>query len=219
MTHRQLPVRADDYGEHNAAFYDEIYPSFDPRAAACLQSLAGDGRVLELGVGSGRCAVVLAAAGLDVTGIDASKAMLARCRARDPGRRIALLRGDLAALPFRGGFTLALSLVDTLSLLPGRDAQARCLRGIGAALDPGGSLVHEGSAHAVAGDQPTLHEIAWQGATQGSYRFTALGLPPELLDPMAAAAGLALQARWSDWRRTAWRAGAVNAISWYRRLG
>ncbi|MER3418842.1 MAG: class I SAM-dependent methyltransferase, partial [Chloroflexota bacterium] len=43
------------------------------------------GPILELGVGSGRLAIPLAAAGYDVVGIDTDPAMLARARLRTAG--------------------------------------------------------------------------------------------------------------------------------------
>ena len=52
---------------------------------AALRELAGAGPVLELGVGTGRLALPLAAAGVEVHGLDASEAMLARLRAKPGG--------------------------------------------------------------------------------------------------------------------------------------
>lgn len=61
-------------------------------------------RVLDLACGSGAAALVFAAAGCRVVGLDRSAAMLsiARARARDAGLRVALVHGDLRALPRSG---------------------------------------------------------------------------------------------------------------------
>ena len=49
-------------------------------AVATLAKLAGAGPVLELGIGTGRLALPLAARGLAVHGIDASEAMVKKLR-------------------------------------------------------------------------------------------------------------------------------------------
>ena len=71
------------------------------RAPTRLAALAGGGPVLELGVGSGRLALPLAARGVEVHGIDASEAMLARLRAKPGGDAIHLTHGDMADLGAR----------------------------------------------------------------------------------------------------------------------
>ena len=79
------------FGERVAARYDEASAEmFDPAvvepAVDVLAELAGDGRALELGIGTGRVALPLARRGVPVHGIELSKAMAgaAACQA---GRR------------------------------------------------------------------------------------------------------------------------------------
>jgi len=68
------------YGDRWAAVYDDHHRQMDPGPAVeFLAGLAGDGRVLELAIGTGRVALPLAARGITVEGIDASAAMT------DPG--------------------------------------------------------------------------------------------------------------------------------------
>ena len=69
---------ADTYGESFADVYDDWYADVSDVDAtvATIARLAGDGPVLELGVGTGRLAIPLAAAGVRVIGIDASPSML-----------------------------------------------------------------------------------------------------------------------------------------------
>jgi 2-polyprenyl-3-methyl-5-hydroxy-6-metoxy-1,4-benzoquinol methylase len=52
-----------------------------------LAELAGKGRALALGIGTGRVAVPLAARGVQVEGIDASEAMVEKLRQRPGGPR------------------------------------------------------------------------------------------------------------------------------------
>ena len=74
------------YGERIADVYDDWLRAVDPtQAVAALAELAGAGPALELGIGTGRIALPLAERGLEVHGIDASKAMLERLREKPGG--------------------------------------------------------------------------------------------------------------------------------------
>ena len=84
-----------------AEVYDDWYADIsdaDATVAAVVELVraAGGGPVLELGVGTGRLALPLAAAGLDVTGIDISAAMLDRLRAKPGSEGVTLVHGDMA---------------------------------------------------------------------------------------------------------------------------
>ena len=91
------------YGDGMADVYDEWYATRGDidgavAALAALASAAGPGPVLELGIGSGRLALPLAASGVEVWGIDASAAMVARLRAKPGGDRVPVAVGDMADL-------------------------------------------------------------------------------------------------------------------------
>ena len=138
------------YGDRFADVYDDWYEGVSDVDAtvARITGLAGGGPVLELGAGSGRLAVPLAAAGLDVSAVDASDAMLDRLRARPGGQRVHAVLDDMAvlgdpALDRPGGFTVALCAFNTLFNLTDTDAQRRCLARVRALLAPGGVLVVE----------------------------------------------------------------------------
>jgi SAM-dependent methyltransferase len=90
--------------------FERIAPVFDAtrrpleaeaavRLVAALRELGAE-PLLEVGVGTGRVAAPLRDLGVDLLGIDASRAMLARARAKGLS---ALLRGDATGLPFRDG--------------------------------------------------------------------------------------------------------------------
>jgi SAM-dependent methyltransferase len=104
------------------------------------------GPALELAAGTGRIAVPLAAAGIDVTGVDLDPAMLQRAvaRAHAAGRSIAarleLVEADLLDLdlPGAGTYRLAFIALNSLFLLATRDAQRRAFRTIARHLAPGG---------------------------------------------------------------------------------
>ena len=89
------------FGEGVAATYDESADEmFDPTSSGptvdFLAALAGTGRALELGIGTGRIALPLAARGVEVHGIELSKAMAARLRAKPGGDGIVVTIGDFA---------------------------------------------------------------------------------------------------------------------------
>ena len=84
--------------------------------AAVILQMVGDvsGRpVLDVGTGTGRAALLVAKAGAEVTGVDASEPMLAiaRERAQEAGRSIRFLQCDAHALEFADrSFDVAISL-------------------------------------------------------------------------------------------------------------
>ncbi len=80
------------FGARVAADYDESSgPMFEPgvvdTTVSVLADLAGGGRALELGIGTGRIALPLARRGVPVPGIELSRAMVARLRAKPGGDR------------------------------------------------------------------------------------------------------------------------------------
>jgi SAM-dependent methyltransferase len=98
------PDRPDEYAAI-AAWYDHEHDAFQDDVAFYLDLAAGAGpRLLEIGCGTGRVTLPLAQAGSHITGVDASEAMLARCRLRLAGaparaaQRVALVRADARAL-------------------------------------------------------------------------------------------------------------------------
>jgi SAM-dependent methyltransferase len=108
-----------------------------------------DGPILELGVGTGRLAVPLAAAGYDVTGIDIEPAMLDRARSAaaiagpDAAAHLELVEADLVGLrlPAAGRYRLAFVALNSLLVLgSGRD-QREALRTLARHLAPGGVAV------------------------------------------------------------------------------
>jgi SAM-dependent methyltransferase len=137
------------YGDRLADVYDDWHPAAnrEPETAATLdflQARAGTGPALELGVGTGRVALPLAARGVAVVGIDASPRMLARLAAKPGGRNVPVVVGDFADVAASGGpFGLVYVVFNTFFMLGSQDAQVRCFANVAAALRPGGLFVME----------------------------------------------------------------------------
>jgi SAM-dependent methyltransferase len=141
---------ASTYGDRFAEVYDDWYGAVTD-AEACAARVAGvvaeagGGPVLELGIGSGRLALPLAARGLEVHGIDASEAMVARLRAKPGGHGPVVTVGDMADLDLvePPPFAVVLVAFNTFFNLATEDAQRRCLHRVAALLAPGGSFLLE----------------------------------------------------------------------------
>src|SRR5262245_48180964 len=91
---------AATYGEGYADVYDDWYPLPEDTEAtvARLVGLAGTRPVLELGVGTGRVAIPLAAEGVEVWGVDASAAMLERLRTKPGGTAVHAVQTDMETI-------------------------------------------------------------------------------------------------------------------------
>jgi len=138
---------AKTYGERFADVYDDWYGDVTD-AVACterLAALARGGPVLELGVGSGRLALPLSELGIEVHGIDASEAMLARLRAKPGSEGIQLTCGDMAELALTDPppFAVVFAAFNTLFNLGTPEAQQRCIDRVAALLAPEGLFVVE----------------------------------------------------------------------------
>lgn len=82
--------QAGHFGERVATTYDEsTAETFDPVVVDFLVALAGNGRALELGVGTGRIALPLAHRGVPVHGIELSMPMAEQLHSEPCGDRLA----------------------------------------------------------------------------------------------------------------------------------
>src|SRR5688572_7785022 len=96
------------YGDAIAERYDDLYQEmFDVEATVTfLAGYARGGRALELGVGTGRIALPLAERGVEVHGVDASEAMVAKMRKKPGGDQVIVSMGDFADPPVEGPFDI-----------------------------------------------------------------------------------------------------------------
>lgn len=217
------------FDERVAATYDESTGVFAPGAVDAtvevLARLAGHGRALELGIGTGRIALPLARRGVPVHGIELSRAMVARMRAKPGGDAIGVTIGDFATTTVEGTFTLAYLVFNTIMNLTTQDAQVACFANVAAHLEPGGCFVIEVRVPELRRLPPGQNVLPWHvsptrsvfysydfgtQAMRGHYltiegdRNEYSSMPfryvwPAELDLMARLAGLRLRERWDDW--------------------
>jgi SAM-dependent methyltransferase len=245
-------VQDDDgyFDERVAARYDESSAEmFDPAVVDpvvdLLAGLAGrSGRALELGIGTGRIALPLAERGVPVHGIELSKAMVARLRAKPGGEDIGVTIGDFATATAEGTFSVAYLVFNTIMNLTTQAAQVACFRNVAVHLEPGGCFVIEVGvpelqrlppgetirAFEVSENSWGLDEydVAIQGLRSHHFeivdgsveRFSApfRYVWPSELDLMAELAGMSLRERWSGWQREAFTSDSRKHVSiWEKR--
>jgi SAM-dependent methyltransferase len=108
-----------------------------------LASLAGDGRVLEFAIGTGRVAVPLAERGVPVTGIELSRPMLEQLRTKADEAAIPVVVGNLATARAPGEYSLIYLVYNTISNLLTQQEQVACFRNAARHLRPGGRFLIE----------------------------------------------------------------------------
>ena len=238
------------FGERVAAAYDEISATmFDPAVVAPavdkLAELAGDGRALELAIGTGRIALPLAQRGVRVTGIDNSEAMLARLREKPGAERIDAVAGDMAATRVDGEFSLVYLVFNTIFNLTTQDGQVACFENAAAHLGSGGRFVIEARVPELQrlplgqtvlpwrADPGGLSYYVYDVVTQrlsGQHYYIRderiQATPVELryawpaeLDLMARLAGMRLEHRWAGWGGEPFTALSPSHVSVYRKPG
>jgi SAM-dependent methyltransferase len=233
------------YGEGIADVYDDWYADVSDveGAVRLLAGLAGAGHAFELGIGTGRVALPLAASGVTVSGIDASPSMVAVLRAKPGGDAITVTIGDMAGpLPVRD-CSVVFVTYNTFFNLVSEEAQRRCLASVAGALRPGGRFVVEGfvpadgaaatglQVRSIELDRVVLtasrHDAASQTAF-GQHVELVDGRPvrlrpwkvryvtPDQLDAMAATAGFGLVSRTEGWRDEPFTEDSTQHVSVYR---
>jgi SAM-dependent methyltransferase len=239
-------VQDDDgyFDERVAARYDESSEvMFDAGAVDpvvdLLVELAASGRALELGIGTGRIALPLAQRGVPVHGIELSKAMAARLRAKPGGEEIGVTIGDFATTTVDGTFSVAYVVWNTIMNLTTQAAQVACFRNVAAHLEPGGCFVVEVGVPELQRLPPgeTIrafhvsetrwgideYDVANQGLISHHFeivdgRVERLSIPfryawPSELDLMAQLAGMRLRERWSGWKREPFTSDSRKHVS------
>jgi hypothetical protein len=232
------------FGEEIAARYDELHaeksdPAVVDPIVDFLAELAGDGRALELAIGTGRIGLPLAQRGVPVHGIELSRAMVARLRAKPGGEEIEVTIGDMAATRVPGTFRVAYLVANTIGNLTSQEEQVACFRNVAAHLEPTGCFVVELIVPDLQWLPPgertrTFHfsddhvgvdeyDVANQRLTSHHWnlddgRWWRHSVPfryawPAELDLMAQLAGMRLRERWGGWKREKFTSDSRKHVS------
>jgi SAM-dependent methyltransferase len=239
------------FGQSVAATYDDDSAEmFGPGAVDpvvdFLATLADGGRALELGIGTGRIALPLAGRGVPVHGMDLSRAMVARLRAKPGGDAIGVTIGDFATTRADGTFSVAYVVFNTIMNLTTQEAQVACFRNVAAQLEPGGCFVIEVHIPELRRLPPGQNVLPWHVsptrwafdvyhvATQemssnyvevvdGQGEYTSIPFRyvwPAELDLMAQLAGMRLRERWDGWTRKPFTSESRQHVSvWEKPAG
>ncbi|MEO1055556.1 MAG: class I SAM-dependent methyltransferase [Actinomycetota bacterium] len=235
------------YGEAFADVYDEWYHDVSDVEAtvAFLDALrTGNDELLELGVGTGRLAIPLAATGFAVTGVDASTAMLERLRLADTHGTVSVVCGDMVDDLPSGPFHVALIAFNTLFNLLTATRQQQLFTAVASRLHPEGRFVVEAfvpDTDHYAGERVDVRSMdpgrvvlsvsRHNNDTQradGQFVELIDGAPVQLrpwsirwatpaqLDDMAAAAGMRLEQRVADMHGSTFDDDSPAHVSVYR---
>ncbi len=188
----------------------------------------------------------LAQRGVEVAGIELSRAMTARLHEKPGGAAIPVTIGDMTTAKAVGTFRVAYLLRNTIMNLTTRDAQIACFRNVAEQLEPGGTFVIEVGVPGLQRLPPgevfqvftwmdghwgiDEYDVERQGLT--SHHFRRVGdrielrsVPfryvwPSELDLMARLAGLELRERWDDWTREPFTSESRQHVSvWQKTAG
>ncbi len=233
----------DTYGESIAGVYDQWYSEYDPNAIQALTELAHGGNALELGIGTGRIALPLKDAGVNVHGIDASESMVARLRVKPGGANIPVVMGNFADVRVEGQYSLIYVVFNTIYSLLDQDEQVRCFENVASHLTSDGVFVIEAFVPDLKrftggqtmrpirlGDHDaqldlSLIETDKQIITSHHMLITEQGIRfypvkiryiwPAEMDLMARLSQLRLRHRWGDWRKSPFTDESGKHVSVY----
>jgi SAM-dependent methyltransferase len=243
---------AATYGDRYADRYDELHHGIAVPTGSLescvdtLARLAGTGPVLELGIGTGRVALPLAEAGVEVHGLDASQAMVDQLRAKPGGDELPVTIGDFSAFDLGRTFPLVYLVFNTLFVLNTQEQQLACFDAVARHLEPGGRFVIEAfvpdlgrfdrgqrtqvrtvgldhvwmelSVHDVATQRVDTQQIRIDDGGRTELRPIAMRYAwPAELDLMARLAGLVRAERWQDWSGTPFTSTSGFHITVYER--
>ncbi|MEL6523055.1 MAG: class I SAM-dependent methyltransferase [Pseudomonadota bacterium] len=233
------------FDQEMAEIYDQLGSDTEAlsHAVDVLAELAFDGTALEFAVGTGRVALPLQEKGIRVTGIELSKPMVAQLRQKPGGEGMDVTIGDMATTRVEGAFSLVFLVFNTIDNLTTQAAQVACFENAAAHLVPGGRFVVETNVPPVqripfgetkrafaltpdhwgieevdiATQEHTSHHIWMKDGVQSQTSIPFRYAWPAEMDLMARIAGLELESRWEDWRKTPFTRTSMRHISVWRK--
>jgi len=231
----------ETYGKSIAEKYDTWFSDLDPSMIDHLHEISAGGCALELGIGTGRVAIPLKEKGVEVHGIDASTAMVAKMRLKPNGEDIPVMIQSFAQFKTNIQYDLVYVVFNTFFGLLTQEEQISCFKSVADTLKPGGRFVIEAfvpdlgrfdrgqSARTsnITADhvrlECSLHEAATQTVisqvvTIGSKSIELYPIKiryawPSEIDLMAQLSGMKLISRWSDWKKTVFSSQSGRHVS------
>lgn len=235
------------YTEKMASVYDHMYPDFDTALAVELvaELCPPGGKVLDLGVGTGKLALPLADRGFEVHGIEASEPMLAKLKEKDPDGRVHAVHGDFTTDRTGHRFDVITLLVNTFFMAISQEQQLGLLTNAREQLADGGKLMLEAfdpgpfvnmqkpefsvrylGESAVMLDtlmvdraqqlMVGVHTIMDGGPPSTTQHILRYAFPAEI-DLLAQLAGLKLVSRWGTWTKEPYTVLSARHVSIYER--
>ena len=182
---------------------------------------------------------------MEVHGVDASEAMVAKLRAKPGGREIPVTIGDFAGVEDAGQYRLIFVVFNTFFALLTQEDQVRCFANVATHLSDVGSCVIQallpdltlfdrGSRVVVtdldtdqavldlgridpASQEITTQHVVIEAGQVTSYPVRLRYAWPSELDLMARLAGLRLRERWAGWDRGPFGPSSGQHISVYEK--
>jgi SAM-dependent methyltransferase len=246
-------ARSDEFdpsawGEQIAAVHDEWFANFEldtESTVDLLAELAAGGPALELGIGTGRVAIPLQARGVQVDGIEASRAIADRLHTKPEGADISVTIGDIASATTGRSYKLVFGVFNVIFFVGSKDEQLAVFERAAAHLEPGGVFVVEASLPppppSPYGSSVGVHYVGDNGVILGfsqndpvnqvvnsrqvwirddrihSAHVRSRYASPSELDLMARLAGLELRDRWGGWHKEPFTAKSLQHVSVYER--
>jgi SAM-dependent methyltransferase len=238
------------FDERVARFYDAGDPAmFSPEvldpAVDFLAELAGPRRALEFAIGTGRVALALSGRGVDVSGIELSKAMVDQMMMKPGAADIPVTIGDMATVRLPGTFAVVYLVYNTITNLLTQDEQVACFANAAAHLEPGGHFVievfvpglrrlppgetmvpfalsedHLGiDEYDVVNHTLTSHHLWNRNGRGAAFQTKHRYAWPCEYDLMARLAGLTPVERWADWHRAPFTERSTSHVSVWRKPG
>jgi SAM-dependent methyltransferase len=177
--------------------------------------------------------------GVRVSGIELSRAMVAKLREKPGADAIDVTIGDMTTATVEGPFRVAYLVYNTIMNLTTQAAQVACFRNVAAHLEPDGCFVIEVMVpelrrlppgeryHVFYGSETYWGIDEYDTVTQGlvSHHLEEVGerlervsmsfryVWPAELDLMAELAGMTLRDRWGGWKREPFTAESYQHVS------
>ncbi|MEM8634054.1 MAG: class I SAM-dependent methyltransferase [Pseudomonadota bacterium] len=238
---------SSSFGELYADEYDALHdPGTTKDSVDLISSLAGDGTLFELAIGTGRMAIPLAKKGHVIQGLEASSEMVAKLREKPGGDAIHVQIADMSEFETRERYDFAFLVFNTLFNLTSQSAQIGCFASVADCLNPRGYFLVETfvpdigrfrsgedvSVSKLDTESVWLEAVVHNGVDQTldfqRIRYSREGVKiaplkmryawPAEIDLMAQLAGLRLKHRWGGWNRESFTDKSRMHVSLYEKM-